>query len=163
MWRRQAWEWPEDETAACWWIANYADEDKNKEVKLICRSLACMRMELHQSRLATTAKLRAEWDRRLERNAAAVDVLNSNRGLWLSANGIDPESLRTPSESAMEHCHRTAELLNKMLDRHGPSGGLDSHVQDLGELRIIGILLSTMNALCHFFAWLFCHRTLRLP
>ena len=89
-----------------------------------------MRMELHQSRLATTTKLRAEWDRRLERNAAATDVLNSNRGLWLSAGGIDPESLRTPNESAMEHCSRTVEVLNKMLDRHGPSGGLDSHVQD---------------------------------
>ena len=46
------------------WVANYNDEDQTKEVKMICRSLVCMRLELHQNRTATTVKVKAEFDRR---------------------------------------------------------------------------------------------------
>ncbi len=131
LWRRLKWNWPEDETQACWWIANYGEEDKTKDVKMICRSMAVTRMELHQSRLATSAKLRAEWDRRLEKNAVAVDALNSNRQLWLTAGGPDPEGLTNPSEMSLEHCAKTIRVLQAMLQKHGPRGGLDSFLQDI--------------------------------
>ena len=97
---------------------------------MICRSLAITRMELHQSRLATSAKLRAAWDRRLERNAVAVDILSSNRQLWLHAGGLDPETLANPTEMALDGCSKTVGALHAMLEKHGPSGGLDSFVQD---------------------------------
>ena len=59
LWRRYKWAWPENETESCWWIVNYgADEDMTKEVKFICRSMAFVKMELHRSRHATSAKLR---------------------------------------------------------------------------------------------------------
>ena len=93
--------------------------------------MACTRLELHQSRLATSAKLRAEWDRRLEKNAVAVDVLNSNRLLWMTAGGADPETLISPTEISLDHCARTVQLLQAMLQKHGPRGGLDSFVQDI--------------------------------
>ena len=46
------------------WMANYNDDDQTKEVKMICRSLVCCRLELHQNRTATTLKVKAEFDRR---------------------------------------------------------------------------------------------------
>ena len=46
------------------WVANYNDEDQTKEVKMICRSLVCCRLELHQNRTATTLKVKAAFDRR---------------------------------------------------------------------------------------------------
>ena len=107
------------------------EEDRSKEVKLVCRSAACTRLELHAARLATSTKLRAEWDRRLEKNSAAADVLNSNRRLWLQAGGNEPETLVSPTEASIDHCHKTVEILHKMLQKYGPQGGLDSFVQDI--------------------------------
>ena len=111
-------------------MANHGEEDKTQEVKLVCRSLAVMRMELHQSRLATSAKLRAEWDKRLERNAVAVDVLNSNRSLWLAAGGPEPESMANPTEILVDQCQKTVVVLGNMLQKHGAQGGIDSFVQE---------------------------------
>ena len=99
-------------------------------MKLICRSMAVTRMELHRARLATSAKLRAEWDRRLDKNALAIDILSSNQQLWESAGGPDPESLGNPTESALDQCAKTVVMLQAMLAKHGPRGGLDSFVQD---------------------------------
>ena len=78
-----------------------------------------------------TVPLGNEWDKRLEKNSAAVDVLNSNRQLWHSAFGPDPESLGSPTEGLLEQCNRSVVILHAMLDKHGPRGGLDSHVQDI--------------------------------
>ena len=98
---------------------------------MVCRSAACTRLELHQARLATSTKLRAEWNRRLEKNAVAVDVLNSNRRLWLKAGGDEPDSLTSPAEISIDRCNKTVEVLQAMLQKHGPQGGLDSFVQDI--------------------------------
>ena len=198
LWRRLKWDWPEDETQACWWIANYGDhtggtasvprrtlvcfaegssmhspvgdEDKTKEVKLVCRSMACTRMELHQSRLATSAKLRAEWDRRLENNAVAVDVLNSNRQLWMTAGGVDPETLVSPTEPSLDHCARTVQLLRAMLQKHGPRGGLDSFVQDIeGAVQMMKVVSHALSSVQEVAldtkssAWLFHSSVERYP
>ncbi len=58
LWRRYTWDFPPaDECAKCWWAAT-EEADQTMEVRLICRSLACLRMELCSSRLATSQKLR---------------------------------------------------------------------------------------------------------
>ena len=98
---------------------------------MICRSLASLRMELCRSRLATTHKLRAEWDKRLENNSLAVDRLQQNRDLWIKAGGCDPELLATPTEHHMEQATKTVQTLNAMLDKYGPQGGLDSFVSEI--------------------------------
>ncbi len=108
---------------------------------MICRSMACARLELHQARLATSAKLRAEWDRRLEKNAVAVDVLNSNRSLWMAAGGADPETLASPTEISLDRCANTVRVLQAMIQKHGPRGGLDSFVQDIeGAVRMMKVV-----------------------
>ena len=90
-------------------------------------------MELHQSRLASTEKLRQEWDRRLDRNSISIDVLNSNRAIWLAAGGAEPDSLATPTEVSLEHCNQVVKVLHLMLKKYGPRGGLDSHVSEIEE------------------------------
>ena len=69
--------------------------------------------------------------RRLDKNAAAVDVLNSNREIWFAAGGPDIESLASPTEPMIDHCNRTVTVLHAMLEKHGAQGGLDSHVEDI--------------------------------
>ena len=123
LFKRLKWEWPADETEALWWVANYGDADQTKEVKLICRSMACIKMELHKARLATSSKLRAEWENRLENNSRAVDELNTNRSLWIQAGGPDPELLVSPTEIHMDQCTKAVEMLEKMLMKNGPKGG----------------------------------------
>jgi len=131
-WKTYKWEFPPDnETLPCWWICNLDEEDHTKEAKMICRSLAALRMELIHSRLATTQKLRQEHDKRLENNALAVDGIQENRELWFHARGCDPDLLLTPTQLLMKHASDTVDKLHAMLKAHGPDGGLDSFVEDL--------------------------------
>ena len=90
-----------------------------------------MRTELCKARTATSEKLRNEWDKRLDLNSQAVDRIQENRDLWLRAGGPDPDKLAAPSESLVEDAKRTSEVLTRMLETHGPSGGMDSYVETL--------------------------------
>ena len=85
--------------------------------------MACIKMELHKARLATSSKLRAEWEKRLENNSRAVDELNTNRQLWIQAGGPDPELLVSPTEIHIDQCSKAVEMLEKMLVKNGPKGG----------------------------------------
>ncbi len=88
-------------------------------------------MELCTARLATSHKLRQEWDKRLENNSLAVDRIQANRDIWLQAGGCDPEVLNTPTEIHLEAVARTVNTLNAMLEKYGPRGGLDSFVEEI--------------------------------
>jgi len=79
-------------------------------------------MELCTARLATSQKLRQEWDKRLENNSLAVDRIQENRDLWLHAGGCDPEVLNTPTEIHLEAVARTLSTLNAMLENMGRVG-----------------------------------------
>ena len=88
-WSCLEWDMPNDEACSCWWVAtvdgidgimppradnqdpskrfknvavnwNACDPDKNQPVKMVCRSLAVLRLELHNSRVASTDKLRKD-------------------------------------------------------------------------------------------------------
>jgi len=131
-WKNYKWEFPvQNETTPCWWICNLDEDNHTKEAKMVCRSLAALRMELIHSRLATTQKLRQEHDKRLENNALAVDRIQENRELWFRADGCDPDLLLTPTDSLMNQTSKTVNTLHEMLNKHGPAGGLDSFVEDL--------------------------------
>jgi len=143
LWKRYKWEFPpENETCSCWWVANLENDDQTVDAKLICRSLACIRMELCTARLATSQKLRQEWDKRLENNSRAVERIQENRDLWLQAGGCDPELLNTPTEIHLEAVARTVKTLNAMLEKYGPRGGLDSFVE---EIQNAGKLLKVVS------------------
>ena len=132
LWKRCKWEFPpRDETQSCWWVVNIDEADQTQDTRMICRSLACLRMELCSSRLASSEKLRQEWDKRLENNAVAVDRLQENRDLWIHAGGHDPELLASPTELHLREVNETVGTLEAMLEKHGPSGGLDSFVEEI--------------------------------
>ena len=85
-WKRLAWTVPESTLAACWWLTNAPAQD-GKEAencdlsarpRLLCKSLGVLRAELHQSQVATIAKVRAERQRRRDRNHATERLLQQN-------------------------------------------------------------------------------------
>ena len=101
IWERCPWTGPANETESCWWIANASEIDKSQELKLVCKSLAILRLELQAKRCATSAKLRQEYERRVEDNARAVDVLDNNQHLWRHVGGSDPQMFLRPSENSL--------------------------------------------------------------
>ena len=115
------------------WIANFEEEDQSKDMLLVCRSLACQRLELQRNRHATRSTLANEWERRQQKNSEAVDAINSNRELWMRAcrGKIDPDDLIEPTPKDLQECQNTVETLQQMLRTHGASGGFDSQVEEL--------------------------------
>ena len=78
-------------------MVNAAEEDRTKSPRLLSRSLACLRLELNQTRCATSSKLRQCYEKRADDNAKVVDVLHNNMHLWKHVGGPDPEQLFRPS------------------------------------------------------------------
>ena len=54
-WKRVAWVEPLDDSLPCWFLANAAEADRTQEVKLVCRSLVGLEMQLRDNRCATSA------------------------------------------------------------------------------------------------------------
>ena len=107
-------------------LTNAAEKDRCKTAKLLCRPLACLRIELAQSRIATGAKLKAEWERRSADNAVAVDVLHDNAQIWKVAQGPAPDDLFRPTPSALAEAWRAADDLEHIaLSRQKWPDGFD--------------------------------------
>jgi len=96
-------------------LVNAAEEDRGKAPKLLCRSLACLRIELGQSRIATSAKLKAEWERRSADNAVAADVLHANAQVWKTVQGPAPDELFRPTPQALLEARRAADDLEHVI------------------------------------------------
>ena len=83
-WASLPWEMPKSSMDACWWITNLpvqdgggvAECDFSVAPKLLCKSLAYLRVELHQHSVANIAKLRLERRRRRDLNVATVQCLD---------------------------------------------------------------------------------------
>ena len=86
-------------------------------MKLKCRSLASLKLELAASRLATSGKLRKGWDNRVHDNATAVDRIRNNLGLWKHASGPDPERLLKPTEADLHVAQQAAAAIITTADR----------------------------------------------
>ena len=110
-------------TSSCWWVANasvaHAEDEEEAEapVKLICRSLQVLRLELKATRCATSLKLRQEWERRLETNARAADVLENNIHLWRHVGGPSPDRMRQPAEGDVLAAQTAVNNLRRLLTR----------------------------------------------
>ena len=96
-------------------LSNAAEEDRSKPVKLLCRPLACLRIELAQSRIATGAKLKAEWERRSANNSVAVDILHGNEQIWRSVQGPATGELFRPTPAALSDARRAADDLEHIV------------------------------------------------
>ena len=144
-WAELNWLRPADETAPCWWVANAADAEGETPVKLVCRSLQVLRLELHATRLASSTKLRQEWERRVEGNARAVDVLESNSHLWRHVGGLAPERFRKPTQGELCAAAGAVASLRRLLRRRKEAGqpddGLETYAEEIigavGRLRIV--------------------------
>ena len=83
-WSQLPWEVPNSSMDACWWLTNMPMGvvgdivDMSTPPKFLCRSLAHLRVELHQSCVATIAKLRLERSHRQSLNTIAAERLRVN-------------------------------------------------------------------------------------
>ena len=122
---------------------NAADPDKTVAVKLVCRTLVALKMELQNSRVASTDKLRREWERRLEENSTAVASLSKTTYWWEHADGPDIELLRNPTQVVLAEAQRCAAALSRMVEEHKPQDGTDTLVDEV--VRAVGSLKLVMR------------------
>ena len=100
----------------CWWLTNPHDEERTHPPKLLSRSLATLRLELQQQRLATTAKILREREARGEQNSRAAEVIHSNEKIWRLVGGPDPEALLAPTAEALALVQETCTSLEKLVE-----------------------------------------------
>ena len=128
------------QTDFCWWVVNAAEEDRSKPPSLLSRSLACLRLELNQTRCATSLKLRQCYEKRADDNAKVVDVLHNNLHLWKHVGGPDPEQLFRPSATHLTECREAAERLDELKAREVDSDGLNVFADEM--IKAIDLLKS---------------------
>ena len=105
---------PTSESSKCWFITNAGVEDKGAEPKFLHRSLATLKVHLKNTRVATTMRIKDEYERRRDKNREAIDVLEANSQLWNLVGGPCVEYLAEPSEEALDRAHEAKELLLKI-------------------------------------------------
>ena len=68
---------PDISLQLCWWVVN-VDQPTDGPAKLLVKSLAVLRAELHRLRAATMSSVRAELDRRSVHNSQVRALLDKN-------------------------------------------------------------------------------------
>jgi hypothetical protein len=117
-WERDInWNKPDKESDQCWFVANAGVENQETEPKILLRSLVSLRVHLKNLRIATTSKIRTEYDSRVQRNQEAVSVLEANFKMWNHVGGLCFEYLKDPSEEALDRAHEAKECLIKLRDQ----------------------------------------------
>ena len=102
---------------------NPIEPDKTKAPSLLSRSVGLLRVEISESQIASTARLRKEFEKRNEDNSVACDVLHNHQHLWASVGGPQVESLFRPSAANLEKAKQCSDTLEKMAV--GDDGLLD--------------------------------------
>ena len=115
---------PAKQSDVCWWVTNASATDKSVEPKFVARTLVGMKIELQHMRLATTAKLKQEYELRLQRNEEACAVLLSNLQLWAGVvHGPCPESLLRPTAELLKQTKAAGEVLERLAIEYKDAGG----------------------------------------
>ena len=104
---------------------NPEESDKSKPPSLLSRSLALVNLELNATRVATTAKLRNEFEKRAQENADAVSVLHNNQHLWDSVGGLCPDKFFRPSTKDIEHATWCCETLRRLAEPEDRDGNVE--------------------------------------
>ncbi len=122
-WQRLKWKLPEHENCNCWFLTNGSSEDQTQKPKLLCKTLAGLRLQLRNTQVADTTKLRAEYHQRLDNNCAAADVLMSHLDVWshVAGNELHPEHLRRPTHGALSLAAAAAAKLEAYREAHATS------------------------------------------
>ena len=101
---------------------NATEKDRTKAPSLLSRSVGLLRLELSEGQVASTAKLRNEFQKRSNDNSAACDILYNHQDVWASVGGPPPESLFRPSTEDLELARECCETLGKMSEGDDPDG-----------------------------------------
>ena len=102
---------------------NPTEPDRTKAPSLLSRSVGLLRVEISESQIASTAKLRKEFEKRNEDNSTACDVLHNHQHLWASVGGPQVDSLFRPSVAGLEKAKQCSDTLEKMAE--GDDGLVD--------------------------------------
>ena len=124
-WEREiAWVKPEKESAPCWFVSNAGVQEKDTvEPKFLSRSLATLRVLLKNARLATSQKIKAEYEGRKQRNAEACAVLEANFHMWRHVGGPRWDYLKDPSDEAL---HRAQDAKAHLIAIRDQQDGADN-------------------------------------
>ncbi len=109
---------PEGESAPCWFVSNAGVQEKDAvEPKFLSRSLATLRVLLKNARLATSQKIKAEYEGRKQRNAEACAVFEANFYMWRYVEGPRWDDLRDPSNEALQRAQDAKARLVAIRDQ----------------------------------------------
>ena len=95
---------------------NPTEPDKTKTPDMLSRSVGLLRVEISESQIASTAKLRKEFEKRNEDNSVACDVLHNHQHLWASVGGPQVASLFRPSAADLEQAKQCSETLEQIAE-----------------------------------------------
>ena len=95
---------------------NPTEADKTKVPSPLSRSVGLLRVELSESQIASTAKLRKEFEKRSEGNSVACDVLHNHQHMWASVGGPQVDSLFRPSVGDIHRANECCDTLQKMAE-----------------------------------------------
>jgi len=120
-WEKEiTWSQPTAESSKSWFVANAGVEDKGAEPKFLHRSIATLKVHLKHTRVATTKRIKDEYERRRDKNREVIKVLEANSQLWNMVGGPCVEYLAEPSEEALDRAHEAKELLLKIRAQEDP-------------------------------------------
>ena len=120
----------------------YLLQENKVQPKFLFRSLASLRVNLKNMRIATTQKIKAEYDRRVQTNADAVDTLQANFSMWNQFEGPHFKQLKDPSDEALDRLHDINEQLQHFISQEhaGCDGGLDIAKECMNAINSISSL-----------------------
>ena len=106
---------------------NATEKDKTQQAKLRKRSLALLGVELAEKKLATSAALRGEYQKRASNNIRGSDILKKHQMLWSYVGGPKPEFLINPDTATLDDARKCAQVLQKMpVDEQQAPDGLSA-------------------------------------
>ena len=101
---------------------NPKEEDRTKAPSLLSRSVGLLKLEVSDSQIASTSKLRNEFQKRSNDNSTACDVLYNHQDVWASVGGPPAESLFRPSEVDIKLAKECCTTLQKLSEGDDPDG-----------------------------------------
>lgn len=99
-------------------MLNINDSSAGAKLRLICRSLACLHIEIKQNRFATRQGLVKERGRREAANRKVSDSVRQHVQLWMDAGGPVPEQLEDLTPKALKEARDAVATLER---RFAPS------------------------------------------
>ena len=125
------WTKPESESSKCWFVSNADVENQEAEPKFLHRSLATLKVHLKNTRVATTKRIKDEYERRKQKNQEAIEVFESNSQMWSLVGGPCVEYLAEPSDEALDKAHEAKELLLKIKAQEDAPNNAAQIVNDM--------------------------------